>query len=234
MFKQIEALAHSKHKDLRFSRAASFAFADTLSSVKLSFSELRPASLYYPIVFFKGGSCLPQAVLSLTPGKNDLIDGKGNWKAPYIPAFFRFYPFILATLPDQGDKLALCIDPEADHFKSGMGDPLFTADGKATEFVRNILKSLEGYQKEIQTTENLFKGLDEQGLIVDREFKYRVGQTEKTVNGFKGVDTEKLLAMDDKQIAAFVKNGAMGMVYEHTHSLANFSKFTSPAATSGA
>ena len=229
MNKKIEALAHSQHKDLRLSKVTSFAFAQNVSSVKLAFSELRQASRYYPIVFLNADPSLPQALLSLEPGKNNFIDEKGNWKVPYIPAYFRLYPFMLAAIHGQEEKLALSIDPEADHFKSGMGDPLFTADGELTEFVRKILNSLEVYQKEITLTQALFKVLDKQDLIVDRAFKYHVNQAEKSIKGFKGVDMEKLLAMDDKHLADYVKNGTMQMVYELNHSLSNFSKFIPPA-----
>jgi len=229
MNKNIEALTHSQHKDLRLSKITSFAFAKNISSVKLSFSELRQASRYYPIVFLNADPSLPQALLSLKPGENNFIDEKGNWKVPYIPAYFRLYPFMLAAIQGQEEKLALCIDPEADHFNSGMGDPLFTADGELTEAVQKILKSLEMYQKEITQTQALFKTLDKQGLIVDRAFKYRVNQEEKSIKGFKGVDMEKLYALDDKSLAGYVKNGTMQMVYELNHSLSNFSKFIAPA-----
>jgi len=230
MNKKIEPLSHSQHKNLRLSKVTSFAFAKNISSVKLSLSELRHASRYYPIIFLNAAPSLPQALLSLEPGKNNFIDEKGSWKVPYIPAYFRLYPFMLATIQDQEDKLALCIDPEAEHFKSEMGDPLFTADGELTEFVQKVLKSLEMYQKEIVLTQTLFKALDKQGLIVERAFKYRVNQTEKSIKGSKGVDMEKLYAMDDKTLAGYVKNGTMKMVYELDHSLSNFSKIiASPA-----
>lgn len=228
MNKHIEALTHAQHKDLRLSKITSFAFAQNVSSVKLSFSELRQASFYYPIVFLNGDPSLPQALLSLEPGKNNFIDEQGNWKVPYIPTFFRLYPFMLAAIQDQEEKLALCIDPDADHFRSGMGDPLFTADGQLTESVQKILEALKMYQKEITLTQALFKPLYRQGLIVDRAFKYRVNQTEKSIKGFKGVDMEKLYAMDDKGLADYVKNGIIKMVYEHNYSFSNFSKFIPP------
>ena len=143
MFEKIEPLEHSKHQDLRFSKISSFAFAGTISAVKLSFSEMRHASRYYPIVFFKNAPCMPQALLSLENGKNTFVDEAGNWKVPYIPAYFRLYPFMLGKIQEQEDKFALCIDPEAEHFQSGMGEPLFTADGEPAEFMKNILKSQE-------------------------------------------------------------------------------------------
>ena len=232
MFEKIEPLDHSKHQDLRLSRINSFTFAEQTSAVKISFSEMRQASRYYPIVFLKNNIHLPQVLLSLETGKNNFIDDAGNWKVPYVPVYFRLYPFTLARIQGQEDKLALCLDPEAVHFKSGMGEPLFTADGKPTEFVqKTILTSLEHYQKELETTQILFKALDEKELIVDRSFKYTVNQEEKSIGGFKGIDMEKLRTLDDKSLADMVKNGTMGLIHEHTNSLVNFSNFITPAPT---
>ncbi|WP_041279359.1 hypothetical protein [Desulfobacula toluolica] len=44
---------------------------------------------------------------------------------------------------------------------------------------------------------------------------------------------EKLLAMDYKSIAGYVKNGIMGMVYDHNHSWSNCSKLPALAAKIG-
>jgi len=230
MFKKIEPLEHAKHQDLRLAKVSDFNFTKNISAVKLSFSELRHASRYYPIVFLNEAPGLPQALLSLESGKNACIDEAGNWKVPYIPVYFRLYPFALAKIQEQEDKFALCLDPEAAHFKPGMGDPLFTADGEPTEFIReNILNSLKIYQNELETTQALFKVLDEKELIVDRAFKYTLNQEEKTINGFKGVDMEKLVALDDKSLADMVKTGTMGLVHEHVNSLANFTSFLAQA-----
>jgi len=229
MFTKIEPLEHSKHQELRLGKTTSFNFARQISAVKLSFSELRHASRYYPIIFLNEAPCLPQALLSLEKGENACIDETGNWKIPYIPIYFRLYPFTLAKIQEQEDKFALCLDPGAEHFKAGMGDPLFTADGQPTEFIREkVLNSLKVYQNELETTQALFKPLEEKELIVDRSVKYTVNQEEKTINGFKGVDMEKLAALDDKSLADMVRNGTMGLIHEHTHSLANFNNFLTP------
>jgi hypothetical protein len=229
MFKKIEPLEHSKHQDLRLAKISDFNFTNNISAVKLSFSELRHASRFYPIVFLNEAPCMPQALLSLENGKNACIDEAGKWKLPYIPVFFRLYPFTLAKIQEQEDKFALCLDPDAEHFKPGMGDPLFTADGEPTEFIREqILNSLKIYQNELETTQALFKILDEKELIVDRTFKYTINQEEKSINGFKGVDMEKLGALDDKDLADMVRTGTMGLIHEHVNSLINFTNFLAP------
>lgn len=230
MFKKIEPLDHSTHQNLRLAQINGFKFAAPFSTVKLSFSELRHASRHYPIIFLKEAPGVPQALLSLENGKNAFVDEDGNWKASYVPAYFRLYPFTLAKIQEQDGRFALCLDPEANHFKSGMGDPLFTADGNPTEFIQNtVLKSLKAYQQELETTQTLFKALEEKELIVDKSFKYTQNQEEKSIGGFKGVDMEKLVTLDDKTLADLVKNGTLALVYEHIHSLANFSAFLNPS-----
>lgn len=224
MFNKIEPLEHTKHKALRLSRISSFAFAGKVTAVKLVFSELRFAARYYPIVFLNEAPAIPQALFSLEKEKNRFVDASGNWTVPYIPAHIRLYPFTLGKYSDQADKFALCVDPEAEHFRSSDGESLFTDDGKPTEMVQNILTSLEKYQQEVKATQERFNLLDEKGLIVDKAIKYQTSQAVKGIDGFKGVDMEKLLESDDASLAGYVKNGLMGMVYEQNHSLSNFSK----------
>ena len=228
MFEKIEPLRPSTHQDLRLSPVSTFDFARHISAAKLSFSELRHASRHYPIVFSKHAADIPQALFSIN-NSNTFIDKNGKWTVPYIPLFFRLYPFTLAKIKEQEEKFALCIDPDAEHFKSGMGEPLFTADGQLSEFVQNILKSLEAYQKELEITQNLSKVLNEKELIADRVFKCMVNQEEKKIDGLRGVDIEKMLTLDDKTLADMVKNGTIGMVHEHTHSLNNLSKLLTSA-----
>ncbi len=229
MFKKIEPLEYSKHQDLRLSKQTSFEFARNLSSIKLSLSELRQASRFYPIVFMDQAPGIPQALLAIEPGKNLFVDGKGNWKAGYVPAFLRFYPFTLAKISDKEEQFVLCLDPEADHFKSGMGDPLFNLEGKPVELIQTVVKSLAQYQKELAAVQALFKQLDEKDIIVPKTFKVMAREQEKVINGFKGVDMKKILDLDDGALAGMVKNGTMGMVHEHVHSLSCFSKLVSLA-----
>ena len=221
MFKKIEPLEKSKHQNIRLSKTQGFGFAKNISAVQLTFSELRYASRFYPIIFLANGGCIPHALLSLEAGKNLYVDDNGKWKVSYIPAYFRQYPFTLAKIKEEESKYALCLNPDAEHFKSGQGEPLFTADGKSNDFVQKILSSLKLYQQELVTTEKLFKELDEKGLIVDKKISFKINQETKSINGFKGIDMEKLMALDDKSIAQIVRTGVMRFVYEHLQSLSN-------------
>ena len=171
MFEKPEPLMPSRHMNLRFERADSYMFSKRISSVKLSFSEIRYAASYYPIVFLGKGPCLPQALLSVEKEKNGFIDAQGQWKVPYVPLFFRLYPFMLAKTGEDKDKARICIDHDAPHFKCDMGEPLFSADGNISDYLKtNILEPLKTYHTELKMTEKLFSGMDKKSLIVDKVF----------------------------------------------------------------
>jgi SapC len=226
MFKSLEPLKFSEHQDLRFTPQSSFAFAGQVASVSLSFSELNHVSRYCPIIFGKDDVCLPKALFSIEGNTNVFVDASNNWTMPYIPVCIRLYPFALGIISGeegQEDQFVLCVDPGADHFKSDQGEPLFNADKTPVDFVKNeILSSLTTYQNELGTTQNLFTRLAEQEVIVERALTFTQNGEEKSIGGFKGVDMEKLVTLDDKTIADMVKNGTMGMVYAHINSQANF------------
>jgi hypothetical protein len=59
-------------------------------------------------------------------------------------------------------------------------------------------------------------------LIADRKFDFQINGQQRSIDGFKGVNMEKLLTLDDKTIADFVKNGTMPMIYIHLQSLSKF------------
>lgn len=222
MFKKIEPLTPSKHQDLRFDHQTDFRFAEQISAVMISVSEFRPASRYYPIIIPNEGPCFPHVLLSLEHGKNRYLDQNGKWKVPYIPAFLRYYPFTIVKMKDQKSKSALCLDPDAVHFKSGMGEPLFSVDGSITEFVRKkVLEPQTVYSQELNTTSVLFNALEEKSLIVDREFKVQVNGEQKSIKGFKTVDLQKLRDLDDESLAGMVRNGTIALIYEHANSLPN-------------
>lgn len=223
MFMKIEPLEFEKHQRLRLGTISDFNFASSISAVKLSFSEFRQASRFYPITFFDDFPGIPHALLSFKKGVNACLDQTGKWKTGYIPLFFRLYPFTLAKIEEQENNYALCLDPEAEHFKSNMGEPLFTADGSLSEFLENnILKNLKNYHKELELTETLFKAINGKGLLVDKSFNYTIAKEQKKIDGFKGIDQEKIKEMNDQDLAEMVRNGSMGLIHEHINSFSSF------------
>lgn len=234
MFQTYEPLAGSKHQDLRFSPQTDFGFASRVSAVKIAASEFRIAARFYPIIFPMEGPCVPQVLLSFEAGKNLYLNDTGGWTVPYVPAFLRLYPFTLARVKGQEGQFALCLDPGAPHFESGMGEPLLSLDGTPTEYVRNnIMRPLELYHNDLDATDRLFKVLTEKSLITERTFKVNINGEEKAVNGFKGVDLKKLGELDDQSLATMVRNGTIGLLHEHVNSWSNIKNLLVPGPSAG-
>ncbi len=220
MFENLEALDKNRHQGLKFSPAANFDFARELATAPLSFNELVSAARYYPVVFPSQGAPVPQALLSLKQGENVFIDAEGKWRVPYIPVHIRRYPFILSKIREE-DKYAVCIDPDAPHFRQEAGESLYNDQGEPGETLVKVMDVLKTYQAEMINTERLFTALQEKGVLVDKQFNLEKNGQKSSVGGFKAVDTDKLKALDNDVLGDWVKRGMMGLVYAHLHSLDN-------------
>lgn len=220
MFEKVEALDKNKHQDLKFNPVDSYGFAQDLNMVPLSYTEIIPASKYYPVIFPAKGSPVTHALFGLAQGENAFVGEDGNWLAPYIPAHIRRYPFILAQSEEQG-QYAVCIDPAAPHFSTEQGDPLYTANLEPSETLSKAIEFLKRYQQEMADTEKLFAEFADKGLLIERQFTVDRGGQKSTVGGFRAVDENGLKNVEKDKLADWVKRGIMGLVYAHLFSLDN-------------
>ena len=101
------------HKSVKVAPVTEYKFAGQLNSVVIVGQEFLEAAKFYPVVFTKGQNdeIIPVALLGLRNSENLFIDDKGKWReGSYIPAFFRRYPFILASNVGQDGSFAVCVD----------------------------------------------------------------------------------------------------------------------------
>ena len=227
MFKKIEALKSDVHQHLRFSPSHSFAFAAAATSAPLAASEFFPAARHYAIVFPLEETA-PVALFALHQGVNLYVGSDGTWKAPYVPAHIRRYPFILASTNaastsdgDAEEQHVVCIDTAAPHFAAGQGDPLFTADGELAGITQEAIRFLQNFQQELLTTQRVCRELDAHGVLVEKKVNIEKDGATSTIGGIRCVDTEKLNALEDAVLAAWVRNGLMGLIHSHLNSLVN-------------
>lgn len=105
------------------------------------------------------------ALLSLVPGTNAYVDGQGKWRAPYVPARLRAYPFGLQPTPD-GQRLA-ALDPASGLFdpQGLQGQPLFNDQAQPTPEVAQLLKFLNQVAQAETRTESLCQQLNQAGLL---------------------------------------------------------------------
>lgn len=151
-----------KHK--RFKRYDSYAFAANDVVASLVLRELVRASVALPIAFARIQDKLtPVAIQGFEGQKNLLVATDGRWIGRYVPSVYRGYPFSLAN-DAQGRKI-LCFDDSSGLLIEEGGEPFFSADGKPTDGINNVLNFLTQVASNRQVTEQVCALLDEQGLL---------------------------------------------------------------------
>jgi hypothetical protein len=235
MFTKLEPLDRVKHADLKIRPVDEFNFASKLTYTLLGGSELKEASKHFPIVFplkeETNQPCLPMALLSFEKGKNQFVSADGKWTAEYIPQHIKRYPFIFAAVPGKKNQFVVMLDMEASQLNKTEGIAFFNEKGEPEEIITRVQEFLEKFQLDISRTQALTTLLEEKDVLVSKQFTISSGDKKKAVGGFRVVDVKKLENLDDATLAAWVRNGLMGIIYAHLISISNLRKL---AAAQGA
>ena len=228
MFKKMELLDKNKHADLKLKPVEGYNFASGINYTFLAGSEVAKAARTFPVVFpvlsDKNEPLLPLALLSLTPGGNSFVDDKGRWTADYLPVHLRRYPFILGAVPESKGEFAIMIDGDSSRFSKDEGTPLFNEKGEPEEIISKVQSYLGKYQKDILKTQKVLKQLEEAGVLVEKQFQITLGEKKKALKGFRVVDMEKVMKLDNDTLGKWVKNGLMSLVFNHAQSFDNLKK----------
>ncbi|MEE9300697.1 MAG: SapC family protein [Alphaproteobacteria bacterium] len=221
IFKQVVPISWERHKGKKVKRIASFAFAGEEIITPVVAAEFPRAAANYPVVFLKDkeGRTGSVAQLGLAKGKNLFIDGEGRWRAAYIPAAIRRYPFTFAKT-DQEGKLVVCIDEGSGLISEEEGEPIYTDDGKPSESFAKIIEFLKQFQGQQVATEALCATLNEHEMLkpLQAQVKSMSGKT-YGLKGFLAVDEKKLSELPDGEFIEWRKKGFLTLIYAHLASL---------------
>lgn len=222
-YNQIVPINKARHANWRVASTSHFDFAREANSVPLTAVEFPSASAEFAIVFTKhDDGVLPIAILGVRPQENLFVDADGGWRARYVPAFIRRYPFVFST-GDDGQTLTLCVDEDYEHFnEGGDGERLFNEQGENTEYLNKVVDFLKEFQNHHQRTSLFGKKLDELGLLepMGAQFKTPAGE-ERSLNGFFVVNRDKLKQVEPEALAQLAKTDELELVYLHLNSLKN-------------
>jgi hypothetical protein len=235
MFNKLEPLDKVKHADLKIKPVEGFNFASKLSHTLLGGSEVAEAAQSFPIVFpektDKDQPLLPIALLSFEKNKNQFVSADGKWTADYVPNHIKRYPFIFAALPEKKNQFAVMLDIGAPQVNKTEGLPFFNEEKEPEKIIIQAREFLEKFQVDINRTQRLISLLEEKDVLVSKQFTITRGEAKNAVRGFRVVDVKKLEKLDDTTLAAWVRNGLMGIIYAH---LASFTNLRKLAAAQGA
>lgn len=214
-----------RHLGWSVETGANYAFARRTNSVPLMAVEFPASAHEYAIVFSgtEGGVVFPVAILGIEDKQNLYITDDGGWKASYIPAFVRRYPFIFATA-DDGKSFTLCIDEGfAGCNQEGRGEKLFEEKGKQSGYLEGVLKFLHAYRLQHQRTQAFGRRLKELDLLEPMQANVALKSGEKlSLSGFNVVNRDKLKALSADRAQELLKSDELELIFFHLHSLRNF------------
>jgi hypothetical protein len=223
-YDQAKPVTKERHRDWFVETGHDYSFTRSTNSVPLMTVEFPSAGCEYAIVFGSAGegATVPVAILGIENKKNLYVTGDGGWKAHYIPAFVRRYPFMFATDGEAGN-FTLCIDEGfAGCNQEGHGRPLFDDQGKRTDYLQSVLKFLQQYQVQHQRTQAFVERLQDLDLFEPIYANVALKPGEKhSLAGFQVVSREKLSGLSVGIIHELFKDGVLELIYSHLQSLAN-------------
>jgi SapC protein len=220
---RLNSITHAK---LRFSPLSNFEFAAKVSAVPLMAVEFGVACRHYPIIFVESpnGVLSAQAVLSFEPDRNGFLDDKGFWTAPYVPAFIRRYPFVLADIPGKPNDFDVTFDEASPCFDKKKGEPLFDEHGSPTKFLQEQIEFLRLFHAEYERTQQFLQTLKKDDLLAPYDVDIVRGgdQARFAVRNVLAVNEAKLYGTAADRTLTYFKNGFLALIYAHLISLQSF------------
>lgn len=234
LHKQPTALDTVLHRKLRLNSSASAVdrFAHFASSM-ITFAEFATAAREFPILFVmadkddKTGKAqvAPVALFGMEKGEN-LFCEDDAWKAEYLPAIFRTYPFTLARIDEEADRWAVVFDASWSGVAvDGPGEALFTDDGKPTPVLDRLHTFVQEVEADIERTRLGGQRLVELELLKPMRFDATMpdGST-LALDGFMTLDEDRFNALPDATVLELHRNGLMGLLHMHRMSLGNMQR----------
>ena len=193
-------------------------------AIPLTAEEFPAAQRDFPIVFSAGDNPVPLALMGLNEGVNVFFESDGTpIGTPYVPAYVRRYPFLLAKVDPNSENLSLCFDPTSDligDFKEGK--PLFDGEKQPAEHTKGLLEFCEKFEQAGMKTQGFVEELVKAELLMDGEVSIQRADNPDQpfiYRGFKMVNQEKLRELRGDQLRKWSENGMLPLIYAHLFSL---------------
>lgn len=249
LHRQPVPLDRDQHRNLKLSvPVTDWALAGNLSALFVAAAEFGDTCREFPIVFVRAGKepdgkdqIAPVAVMGLSQNDNLYVQGTA-WRAQYMPAILRIYPFCIGRL--DAERFAICVDMAWPGAQPADGRPLFEADGEPSALLAEMTKHLENLEGEIQRTRMVGAKLLELDVLRDMRFDATMPDGRKhSVDGFLTVDETKMQNLPDHVIGELHRTGVLGLVHLHWVSMGNMRRLvewhaqrhaSAPAVAAGA
>lgn len=230
-YSSITVLNRENDRDLRVvDGGQSVTFSRGSHLIPALSDEFTAAGRELPIVFVMSEDRpAPVFVVGVDLESNVFVGEDGKWRARYVPAYLRRYPFMLGDLGDQ--KSVLCIDGGYKAPEEG-GERLFDEKGEATAYLNSAIQFVDHYAAAARRTDALIDALKKFDLLHAIVVDVRKGASERrSLQGFHAVSEARLAQLDDASFLELRRSGALPLIYAHLFSLAAFSNLSERSAS---
>jgi len=227
LYKQPVVLDKARHGRLkmRLDRLIDWPRMGLIPSCHVQAAEFAHACLEFPIVFVKmtpdpwtgEASIGPAAVFGFDANENLYVEGS-KWRADYVPAHFRAWPF---GMQQGADGMAhVVLDESCPGLDEADGTPLYGDDGEPSAYTREAVAFTKKVYDEIARTQAFSARLMQLGVLQPRRFSApNVAGGPIAAEGFWAIDESKMGALPDEQVLELHRSGLLGMVHAHHLSL---------------
>jgi len=222
-FKKPVLLDEKEHKDLKIKKPLDYSFMQEVEIVPLGFSEILPASMYFPVMFgIQEGEIFPFAVLGVNQ-KNIFINKDGFWKVDVIPKVAQVYPFGIIKHKEQ-DKEGWSVIVDV-AMSDSEGERIFEEDGEETVYFKSVKTELTDLAIDFQKAYEFCQEIYKEGCLKTINFEV----TTKYGNmSFKNVligNIENLKKIQPEKLYYFNSLGYLPLIYAVYFSVRNFKLF---------
>jgi hypothetical protein len=224
VFEKIVPVNKDVHAHTKVGEISSFAFASKLHVAYVTMQEFTRAAATFPIVFIEykendKDEFRPVVLLGLNVGQNLFVDAAGKWRASYVPAVIRRYPFALTQAGADGQYL-VCIDEGSSLVSATQGAALFDDRGEPTQVIDNVKRYLSELQQMEAATNGFTRFLAEHNMLTPLSLSVRDNSQVKNILGCYVINEERLNNLSDELFLEIRSKRYLPAVYAHLISLA--------------
>jgi hypothetical protein len=210
------------HSHLGWRPAKGFGFAREMAMVPLAATEISRVAQSLPVLFgHRAGRWQAVAVLGPVQGANVHVTREGKWRASFVPALLKVYPFRL----DDDGQLALWAGYEPFPLASDGVQP-FHEDGGLEPRLQQALKLLRAVHTGMGAVHPVLERLYNAGALTPWEMPgIESPQAERALKGLYAIDTVRFEALGDAAVLELFRTGVLGWLHAHLDSLHHAERF---------
>lgn len=224
LFKNPVLLEPSEHKNLKILKPKNYSFMQGVDALPIGFTEILPATMYYPVIFgMHEGILYPFAVLGVQ-GKNPYLTEDGLFKIDFIPKIATLYPFGLVWIREE-DREDFIVAVDQSWQNDSEGEELFDELGEETFFLKMIKEDMTHLALDLKNAIEFTKEIFGKGCLKQVSFVMEgpYGKAE-----FKNVyiaDIEAIRRLQPERLYFFHSLGYLPVLYAIYFSVRNFRIF---------